>query len=56
MTTLWVQILTKGFTKLPSRLKTIKTMGTVITETRLIACDEGVGAIEQNHSYVPANT
>lgn len=46
----------KRIHKLPSRLKTIKTMGTVITETRLIACDEGVGAIEQNRWYVPANT
>lgn len=46
----------KRIHKLPSRLKTIKTMVTVITETRLIACDEGVGAIEQNHWYVPVNT
>lgn len=45
----------KRIHKLPSRLKTVKTMVTVITETHFIACHDDVGAIEQNHWYVPGN-
>lgn len=46
----------KRILKLPSRLKTVKTTVTVITETHFIARHEDVGAIEQNHRYVPRNT
>lgn len=38
----------KMILKLPSRLKAVKTMVTVITETDFITCQEDVGAVKQN--------
>jgi hypothetical protein len=35
--------------KLPNRLKAVKTMLRVLTETDFITCQEDVGAVKQNH-------
>lgn len=46
----------KRILKLPSRLKAVKTMVTVITETDFFSCHGNVGAMKQNHRYAPGNT
>lgn len=46
----------KRIHKLPRRLKAVKTVVTVITETDFVACHEDVGAMKQNHCSVPGNT
>lgn len=43
----------KRIHKLPRRLKAVKTVVTVITETDFVACHEDVGAMKQNHCSVP---
>lgn len=39
----------KMILKLPSRLKAVKTMVTVITETDFVARHKDVGAVKRNH-------
>lgn len=39
----------KTILKLPSRLKAVRTVVTVITETDFITGHEDVGAVKQNH-------